>query len=280
MGNSRICIGQLTATTYENFSQTILNSYLINPASTDSSYSFKVRLNSINELGLLKNVRKFYLDSDIKVSANTPNAYHFIGIQAFNTKLGDYISQGRLQGRYAWFAPLSKKSAMSAGVSLGFVNFSFETTQGGSGGSDSGPEGSVGLHYIRAEGLTVGIAMQQIFTPVITPVIESFKLYRLYNVDITQKIKFSSQLDISLFSVIQLSDIGYYTYTMGLLSTIADMGLIGINNYYLRKTTVNLGLQKINLYDFHFSVIASYSVYHSQISLPDNMLEFFIAIQK
>ncbi len=277
--NFRSVQAQLSSTVYETFTQTMVNPYLINPANSDSSYSFKACFNNINELGLLKNVSKFYFDGDKRFNSVKKNEYHFLGIQTNNSKIGDYISRSRLQLRYSWFTQLSKKTFLSSGISMGFVNYAFETTQGGTGGSDYGPDGSVGVHILRP-GASIGFAIQQIFTPVLMPVNQSFQFLRLYNVDLTKELKITSDFQCSLFSVFQVSEVGNYAYSFGTLSRIANMGLIGINNFNLKKTTVNVGVENLAVLDIDFTLMASYSFHHSGISLPDNTLELFIAIQK
>lgn len=279
LGIAHMGVAQLSATVYETFTQTWANPYLINPAASDSSYSFNASFNNISELGLLKNVNRFYFDGDKKFSSTRKNEYHFIGIQTTNSKLGDYISKSQLQMRYSWYAQMSKKTFFSAGIAMGFINYAFLTTQGGTGGSDYAPDGSIGVHLMRS-GLTVGLALQQIFTPVLIPVNQSFQLSRLYNLDVTKQFQLTSGLDVSMYSVMQVSDKGIYSYSMGMMSTIADLGLIGINNHFLRKTTASVGLKRLELYGMGFTIMAAYSYYHSEIAVADNTIEFFVAIQK
>ena len=276
---SSICKAQLTNSNFQNFSQTYINPYLINPAATDSSYSFNVIANNINELGLLKNVNRFYLDADKRYSTAEEGEFHFLGVQALNTKLGDYISGSKLQFRYSWLTKVTNKSMLSAGASLGFVNYSFQTTQGGTGGTDYAPDGAVGIHYLR-KNTVLGVAVQQIFTPTLIPVNQSFQLKRLYNIDVTQRLDISSFINLAFYSVLQLSDQGKSNYNVGMMTSVGEVGLIGINNFSFTKTTVNLGLKNILLLDLRFKFVASYSFYHSGISLPDNILEVFVSIQK
>jgi len=86
---------QLTNTVYEDFNQVFCNPYLINPTAVDSNYKFKLVFNNLNELGVMRNVKRFYVDGDVKISSQNNN--HFIGIQTTNSKLGDYISRSRFQ---------------------------------------------------------------------------------------------------------------------------------------------------------------------------------------
>ena len=279
LSSPRQCRAQLKATVFENFNQTIVNPYLINPAATDTSYSFKLRADNINELGIIKNVSRFYIDGDKRLNSSQENNFHFIGLQATNTKLGDYISSSRLKVRYSWFARLSQKAALSSGASLGFVNIAFLTTQGGSGGSATGPDGSIGIHYVRSNSY-IGVAVQQLFTPVLIPVNQSFRLSRLYNFDVAKRFPLGSQADVTTQAVLQVSDKGSYSYNFGFLGNIHDLVLIGVNNFSLRKTSVNAGIKRISVFQAKLMLLVTYSFYHSSFPLPDNTLEIFIALQK
>src|SRR6478735_1202721 len=87
LGKSFSSQAQLSTTLFEDFSQTIVNPYLINPAATDTSYLFKVRINAMDELGLIKYVNRYYLDIDKRIGTSRANSYHFIGIEASNSKI-------------------------------------------------------------------------------------------------------------------------------------------------------------------------------------------------
>lgn len=271
---------QLDATAFETFSQTFANPYLINPAATDTSYGFNARACNISQLGLVRNVNRFYIDADKRWGTpQKDDGIHHAGIQMTNSTLGDYISKSGLQVRYSWYTQLSRKLYMSAGASLGFVNYAFMTTQGGTGGSDYGPDGSVGVHFTR-ENTTVGFALQQIFPTILIPVNQSFRFDRLYNVDFTHKFRLSHQTDLSAFFVTQVSETGFYNYSFGCFADFWGYGRIGVNNFSLFKTSANLGLTQLRVSDMKLEIMATYNVYHSAIALPDNSLEIFLSIKK
>jgi hypothetical protein len=273
------CHAQPNASVFEDFSQTALNPYLINPSATDSSYLFKIRLATIDELGLSRYVNRFYLDIDKRINTSSKTSSHFIGLQAFNSKIGQYISRSRLQFRYCWFTQLSKKACLSSGISLGFINYSFLTTQGGTGGSDFGPDGAIGLHYIR-ERTIIGFAIQQIFSPVLIPVSQSFKFNRLYNFDISHQFNISPGFNLTPYSVIQFSGQKNLNYNLGLKSDVSDYVFVGINNFSLRKTSFNLGIQRIRVFGGQLMMVTTYSFYNRAFPAPNSILELFLAFQK
>ncbi|MBO9703610.1 MAG: type IX secretion system membrane protein PorP/SprF [Sporocytophaga sp.] len=277
--NSSECFAQLNATVFEDFSQFIVNPYLINPSATDSSYSFKICANNINELGLIKNVSRFYIDGDKRINSSRKNGFHFIGLQAINSKQGDYISRSRMQAHYSWFAQVSKKAFLSSGVSLGFINYAFLTTQGGTGGSDYAPDGSIGIHYVRPNTF-IGLAIQQVFTSVLIPVNQSFRLSRLYNLDLSHHFDVGPRTNLAVYGMVQQPDKGNTIYSLGLLSEISNVVLVGVNDFSLRKTSFNLGVKQIRLLGAEFMFMTTYSIYHGSFPLPDNSLELFIVLQK
>lgn len=277
--DSSKCCAQLDATVFEDFTQSIFNPYLINPSATDSSYRFKIRANNVNEVGLIKNVSRFYIDGDKRINSSRENEFHFVGLQAINSKFGDYISRSRLQVRYSWFAQISKKAFLSSGVSLGFINYAFLTTQGGTGGSDYAPDGMIGIHYVRQKTF-IGFAVQQLFTPVLIPVNQSFRLGRLYNVDFSQRFDIAPWTSLTTYAMVQQPDQGNTLYSVGLMADISNVVLVGVNNFSLQKTSFNLGIKRIRLLGAEFMFLISYSLYHSNFPLPDNTLELFIALHK
>jgi hypothetical protein len=271
---------QLNATVYEDFTQTQFNSYLINPSVSDSSYSLAIRLNNINGIGITKNVRRFYLDLDKRIETKSENGFHYVGLQATNLKLGDYISKSRLQLRYSWYAKLSRRSAISSGISLGFINYAFLTTQGGTGGSDFSPDGSVGIHYLRQK-FSFGFAIQQVLGTVLIPVNQSYSLQRLYNFDITRKFQIAHNAEFNTQFIVQIPEGGkIYSYGVNLHAEFLNFVYIGLSNFTLNKTSVALGAKRIVFLDSTFFLAVSYSMYHSQIPLPDNAIEIFISFQK
>lgn len=268
---------QLTNSVYEDFNQVFCNPYLVNPTAVDSSYKFRVVFNNLNEIGVVRNVSRFYVDGDAKISSRNNN--HFIGLQLTNSKLGDYISRSRFQLRYSMQNKLTPRATLSLGISIGFVNYSFLTTQGGTGGSDFGPDGSAGLRYLRRS-FALGLSSQQVFSTVLVPVYQSFKLNRVYNLDASKDFFVSPQLSIKLQTVFQSNFEHKNAYNVSALATISSMGLLGVNEFMFRKTSFNAGVQNVKVFGSHFTFITTYSYNHSQIALPDNTLEIFLGIQK
>lgn len=274
-----VCRAQLDATAFQDFTQTIVNPYIVNPSASDTSYSFKIRANNINELGLIKNVSRFYVDADKKIRSQRDNAFHFIGLQVLNSKLGDYISRSRLQVRYSWFAQLSEKASLSSGVSLGFVNYAFLTTHGGTGGSDYAPDGMIGIRYLRPK-TSIGFSIQQLFPSVLIPVSQSFRLQRLYNLDVSQRFNLSPKTCLTTYGAVQYTGDDTPLYSVGLMSDLADVVMVGVNYFSMKKTSFNFGIKRVRIFGSYATLVMTYSVFHSSFPLSDNTFELFVALQK
>jgi hypothetical protein len=278
IGNFSFCSAQFNATAFEDFSQTIVNPYLINPSASDSSYKYNIRSQYISETGLIKNVSRFYIDGDMRVKASNKNVFHFIGLQVVNSNFGDYIHKSRLQGRYSWYSKISQNAYLSSGISLGFVNYAFLASNGGAGGSDYGPDGMAGLHYLRKK-TSVGISILQLFSTVLQPIAQSFSLPKLYSLDVSQKIFIAPKATLTVYSVLQHSEQQSLLYSLGLMTDVSKV-FVGISNFSLRKTSISFGVKQIPLLGTKFMFYYTYSLYHSSFPLPNNTMEFFISVQK
>ena len=270
---------QLNATVYNDFNQTLINPYLINPAASDSSYLYNVRFDNVTELGVFSNVGRFYLDADRRISSGDKNEYHFLGVQIINSKQGDYINRSRFHARYSWYVPVSDGAALSSGISLGFVNYSFLTSQGGTGGSDLAPDGAVGIHYLR-KNFAFGLSVQQIFNSVLMPVEQSFSLLRLYNIDVSKVFNITHELIFNTQAILQVPQRGDVVYGLTVLAEYRELFLLGVNNYFLRKTSVNLGVTNLAFLRAKFTVLGMYTLYRSDVTFADNSFEIFIGIKK
>jgi hypothetical protein len=272
------CMAQLNATTFEDYSQLEINPYLLNPAAVNTTYNYNLRSQYIIETGLIKNVNRFYFDADFKIKTTKENSFHFLGIQTTGSNLGDYIHKNRLNGRYSWYSRISENAYLSSGIALGFVNYALLTTQGGTGGSDFGPDGMVGIQYIRHY-LSAGLAIQQLFSPVLTPIRESFQQSRLYIFNMSEKFEITPNTTLTLSGNLQYSNSQPLLYNMGLTANISNI-IFSINNVSLRKTSISFGVKNIAVLKNKLMIYYTYSIYQSSFPLPNNSMEFFIAFQK
>ena len=138
----------------------------------------------------------------------------------------------------------------------------------------------LGLHYIRKNTI-IGLSIQQIFAPILIPINQSFKLNRLYNIDISQQVRIAPRIKMTAYGVLQYqhSILNPFSYSVGLMSDVADYVVIGVNNYSLKKTSFNFGVKHIRLYGTEFSIITTYSIYSNVFPTPNSTLELLLALQ-
>jgi type IX secretion system PorP/SprF family membrane protein len=261
------------------FDQFINNYYLLNPANTDTSYKVKIRTGDKSQTGLFKGVNKIYFDADFKAKTGRKEAVHFIGIQAINYKEGDFINLSRLFGRYSWRTRISQRSSLSAGISIGFVNYAFKASQASAGGSAAVPDGSAGMWYLR-EKSAIGFSVQQMFKGRIQPVNQSYELDRNYNLTVYRTFILNPYLNFHthLFSGFQKNKAA--NISVATVFEVQEKLDLGITYRHKRALVFMVGLKKINIATSHFSLYFSYLIPTGQIGIKDNALEIYLGFQR
>ena len=270
---------QLNATVFEEFSQSNLNSAIYNPSPTDTSYLFKFQLDNITELGIFNNIGRFYLDVDKKLGLSKLNDNHYLGVSVYNSKQGDFINRSRFHVRYGHENKIGSKTYLSTGATFGFVNYSFLTSQGGTGGSDFAPDGSIGFS-IKHKNTSIGFAVQQIFNAVIIPVNQSFPLDRLYNINANRDFNISQQVSSSTSLVYQIKSTSASTFSLNQSILFHKLIYVAANYHSFNKISLNAGIKKFRIYTHHIDLILSYTSYRGDLKLKDNAFEFYISLTK
>lgn len=274
-------VAQTSFSFSDYFDQFFNNYYLLNTANSDSSYKTAVNISNKTQTGLFKGVNKLYMDVDMRISSRK-GVYHFIGIQAINNKEGEFISKNRLTGRYSWHGKISGRASVSAGISLGFVNYSFNTSQSGTGGSDWVPDGNAGIWYLRKK-ISLGVSTQQIFNQKIRPANQTFLLSNYYNFTARYLIDINHFLNLHthLYTRHQ-NDQPMYFAIASLLETKGKLESgIGIGYNYRRGLNSVVGLKRIRIGSSHFGFYFSYFVGTSRINnVSDTAFELLVKYQR
>lgn len=277
--NLLIVKAQLKSTAFYDFNQVSTHFNIVNPSAQDTTYQFKVLFNQVEEFGLLNNVKRFNFLGEVTFSKNSNFPNHYVGFQSYNFKIGDFISKNHTHLKYSYLLQINKQSYLSGGISFGLVNYNFLTSTNSYGGSDFAPDGSIGMVFFRKSFL-MGFAIQQIFSPSLTPVDQKFTLNRLANLSFQKKIKVTNYLMLKLDLHSQFQQNAKLLYNCGLMAIINNYGLIGIGNFSLNKSSITSGVQNISIKDLKFNLIVSYNFYHQTIPLPNNSIEFNISVSK
>lgn len=267
---------QLTTSNFEDYSQTQWNPYIQNPAILDTSYSFCLKANQIINTGLFSNISKFYVDADKKIKSSNSDEKHYLGFQAVNSKYGDFINKSNLVLRYSWYRKLNDKVSFSSGFSLGFLNLSFLTSNGGGGGSALGPDASLGMR-IMSKRISFGFSSNQIFNTILVPLTQTYVFNRTYQIEIQKNFKLSPNIQmLNLISLETKDDLNFF-YGINSNLVFWKNTFLSYNYNVLNKSTFGAGLSNLKWNNTGLNLGASYSMYHKSSLANDPNMEIFVA---
>jgi len=260
------------------FDQFYNNYYLLNPANSDSSYKVAATVSNRAQTGLFQGVNKTYADLDIRIAAKR-GLKQFVGLQAINNREGEFISKNRCLLRYGLRLQLSDRSSLSAGFSGGFVNYAFNTSQSGAGGSSWVPDANAGIWYLRRK-LSIGFSIQQILNQKIRPVNQTYLLGNYYTATVRYSVPINYFLNFNthLYAKYQQAQPIYFVCSS--LLEIQQRIELGAGYSYLRGLSYAVGLKKLSIGNSKFSFYFSYFVGASKVNVSDNAFELLISYHK
>lgn len=264
---------------YNQLDQFFNNRYTISPVATDTSYQYNIKADNKTQTGLFAGVSKIYFDGDIKIKKNGDNGFHFLGAQVSVNKEGSFIKRNRVYGRYGIYQKLTSSTALSAGVSIGAINYMFQSSQGGSGGSDITPDASIGLSLVTKK-FQFGISSQQLFQPKIKPIDQTVVLHRFYNFNASYLFSITNDFELEINGLLQLLNSETKSLFFAPLLRIKDLFKLGGNYNHNQSIAFITGIEKFDFNDYKLSIFASYKIPTNDISVPDNAIELFLSIQK
>lgn len=226
------------------FDQFFQNYYLINPASSDSTGKVQVSIGNRSLIGLFDGVNRLYIDANVRVNHGSPMQYSRVGASVIAYNDGAFINRTRAYVRYAFSTALGERSALSAGISVGIVKYTFLASQAGGGGTSTALDGNAGLWYIRPK-LKIGVSYQQFTRSALTPVNQTFQLVPYLNVNVIYASYISAHVLITTHV--------FYRYQSGTASDLQaapvflfnDIFEAGINLRYKRGIALLFGLKSI-----------------------------------
>lgn len=270
--------GHLLSQSGENspaiYDQFFNNYYLVNPASQENNERFAVRLGNRTLTGLFKGVNRFYADANLTLFARNENQQHSIGLFAMNNRDGDYFQRNRFYGRYSIQTKLTDLASLSAGISVGFVNYTFGSSVASAGGSSAAPDANVGLWYLR-EKFKLGASYQQIFSPQVQPLAQLFILNRYLNVNGIYRIDFGLNAFLKTHAYWKYEPNMPFYGEIAPILTVHEWLDLGVNCKYDRGVAVLLGFPKIPIGKGNLYFMASYLISTRKLSSQnDSVLEF------
>lgn len=269
---------QLQSTVFQEFTQFITNYEIVNPSNIDTINFYKLNFHQVEEFSSLSDVKRMNFSFDKKIIPRD-NKYHFYGFNFYNIKLGDFISKNYLYLKYSLLLKLNQKSSLSFGTNLGLMGLDLKSSNNGVGGSDYTIDGSFGFSLIK-ENFITGISTQQIFSPKLTPINQTFLFRRVYNLSIIKTLPFSQNFNFTFDSHFQFQKDRLTFHNISFYSNLYDFGIIGIGNFNFNKSYFMAGIKKLKINNFYLLALISYNIYHNKIPLPNNSIEFNLIVSK
>lgn len=262
------------------FDQFFNDYYLVNPANEDSTASFRLRAGNRSLTGVFQGVNRVYFDADAAFKTQRGDRFHSAGIQAINSREGEFFSKSRLYGRYSWRTGLTEGSALSAGLSVGIVNYAFRSSQASAGGSSTVLDGNAGIWYLRRR-WKLGVSMQQIFQQKLQPINQIFILNRYYNVNLTNFFPLGAHLELTthLYSRYQKQE--PLNIEFASIMEIQQRVNAGFNYRHNHGIALLAGISRISFGSLNMAFMASYMASIKKVSrVTDSVLELHISLKK
>ena len=256
------------------YDQFFKNYFLVNPSINNSDNKFDVALGNRTLTGLFEGVNRFYVDANYLFSSKAENRFHSVGLLAMNNKDGEYISRSRAYARYSYYTSISEYASLSAGIALGFINYSFKASPASGGGNSFSPDANIGLWYLR-DNFKVGISYQQITRPILKPVTQLFQLDPYFNFNIIYKLALQENIELESHLYYRyLPNFPFYFEFSPLLSFYNKLET-GLNYRQNRGFAILLGLKSLAIGNNHFRFLASYLLSTRKLTtMNDGILEF------
>lgn len=262
------------------FDQFFNNYYLVNPANEDSAASLRLRIGNRSLTGIFAGVNRIYFDADAGFRAKRPDRFHSVGIQAVNSRDGEFFSRSRLYGRYSWRTGLSPKASLSAGIAIGIVNYAFRPSQASPGGSSVVTDGNAGLWYLRSR-TKIGLSMQQMLEQKLRPINQEFRLNRFYNFNISNLFPLGPYLNLTTHIYTRLQKQEPVTLDLAGILEIQQRLEAGFNYRHLRGVAFMAGIKRIHFGALDLSIMASYMASTKKVTMvTDNVVEFHLSLRK
>ncbi len=219
------------------FSQYYTNFSIINPASIGYANDFSAHMGHKRLLGNFSKISTYYFSADyriVKANFNSNKPFSVVGVYLINDREGKYLNRSRAYAAYAWHGILYKHLKFSGGFRIGGMNYNVKGTPLSGDGSDTAPDGAVGLWLYNSK-FSIGAAYHQIFNSSIQPLEEIAYLKPYLNIMGKSTVYTNEIIDFELAGkfFVPVSDIhAMSTWDITGLATIKDkVGLVaGIHN--------------------------------------------------
>ena len=167
------------------FSQYYTCYQLTNPAGIGAYSEFEASAGNKHYLGNFNKISTYYFNGGMRIAskgARINSSFSSIGILVYNDREGKYLNRSRYYAAYAWHGNITKTIKFSAGFHIGAMNYSVKGTPLSGDGSDTSPDGDIGVWFYN-KNFHIGVSYNQIFNSKIQPLEEIAALNSFVNID-------------------------------------------------------------------------------------------------
>lgn len=148
-----------------------------NPASAVLSESFDLKLLHSSYTNLPGKAGLNYADANFTIKKEAGNNAHIPGLLIHSEYETSILKRTRFYLRYSWNTKITEKMKLSAGLHVGFLNYSIRASNSSSGLSSFAPDANLGI-WVHGKKINIGISSAQILNAKIIPVSTPYLLKR------------------------------------------------------------------------------------------------------
>jgi type IX secretion system PorP/SprF family membrane protein len=236
------------------------NSYsIINPASCGQLGDLEIQIGRQQHGGAWKNIATTFTTGTCRIKKSKANNFHVTGISFMRDKEGEYLKQSRVYVVYAWHTKLTKKVSLSAGLTSGFFSYLIAGSNANVTSAATAFDGSLGL-WLYTNNYYIGASTNQITNSELTPLEETTKLVRHYNVTggFTQTI--NKNLTVTPRVLLRYCPGFPLDLDVSVGTSIKELVVLGINYRYNKSIVPYVGFEKVKLGNGNLRTMFSYAV--------------------
>lgn len=240
-----------------SFSQFFNQYSMLNPAATGCNTRVGFAAGEQVYAGYYSRVRSFFASADYSLKKDLKLPRQALGLSFMNSKEGTILSFNRAYLQYAYHLPVSEHLSISAGASLGFLNFHADQTSTSGSVSSFAPDGSVGL-MVASEKHRAGVSSAQLFNKPLTVIAERIPIKRFYRFYYSGRFRISPTvifLPMMLYTwKAERSDLDLNTSFL-----LHELVTVGVSYRYQRGSSYFFGLNNLLFMGGQTSMMVSYN---------------------
>ncbi len=263
------------------FNQFTRTYFLINPASIGNDSDLEVSIGRQFNTDEWSNIYTHYANINLELTPKRKAdhySHHTLGLTFIGDKEGDYLSRTRAYALYNAHIMLSEKISLAAGASLGVASYAVKGTAVSPSGAATSPDGSVGLWLYDANGSHAGLSVNQLAESKLTPIVETTRLVRHYNISLRKALSLNAHL--SLYPALLVRYVPQYSTTYEAATTLVmnELFSVGAAGRYKNNISVMAGLERIPAFRGYAKTAFSYTFpAGKQVQANFNTYEFTLS---